>query len=92
LFDSKEQAVLFAEDCELKKNTEGALWTSEGIATNGSEIVTWTCMTNQGYLSWTNAPAATNSTGTAGQLAYSNNYFYVCVSNNTWRRTTLATW
>ena len=41
---------------------------------------------------WTNPPASNNSTGTAGQVAYTNNYFYIAISNNTWRRVQIGTW
>ena len=37
-------------------------------------------------------PAATNSTGVKGQIAFTNNFFYICISNNTWRRVQLGTW
>lgn len=38
------------------------------------------------------APAAADSTGTAGQIAYENGYFYVCVATDTWQRVAIATW
>lgn len=38
------------------------------------------------------APAAANSTGTAGQIAYDSDYFYVCTATNTWKRVAIATW
>jgi len=38
------------------------------------------------------APVAYNSSGTAGTIAYDANYVYVCVANNTWRRSALAKW
>ena len=41
---------------------------------------------------WTNAPAATNSVGIPGQIAYASNYFYICVGTNVWRRAQLGTW
>ena len=41
---------------------------------------------------WTSVPSATNSTGSAGQVAYTNNYLYNCVASNTWRRVQLGTW
>ena len=41
---------------------------------------------------WVTAPASNTAAGTAGQKAYDDNYLYICVSNATWRRTTLATW
>lgn len=38
------------------------------------------------------APAAANSSGVAGQIAYDATHIYVCVDTNTWVRATLATW
>lgn len=37
-------------------------------------------------LSWTTAPASATSTGAVGQVAYDNNYFYICTATNTWER------
>jgi hypothetical protein len=37
-------------------------------------------------------PTTTTNTGVKGQLAYTNNYLYICISNNTWRRIQLGTW
>lgn len=36
-----------------------------------------------------NVPAVYNSNGIAGQIAFDNNYIYICVSNNNWGRTSL---
>jgi hypothetical protein len=38
------------------------------------------------------APAATGSTGTAGDIRYDAGYIYVCTATNTWKRAALATW
>jgi hypothetical protein len=38
------------------------------------------------------APAATGSTGTAGDIRYDADYIYVCTATNTWKRAALATW
>jgi hypothetical protein len=38
------------------------------------------------------APGSASSTGTAGQLAYDGTYIYVCISTNTWRRASIASW
>lgn len=43
-------------------------------------------------LFWTSVPATPTDSGTAGQIAYSNNHLYICISNNTWRRVQLGTW
>lgn len=40
---------------------------------------------------WVSAPAAKNSTGTAGQIAKDTNYLYICTATDTWKRSMLAT-
>ena len=39
-----------------------------------------------------NIPAASNSKGVKGQVAYDENYMYVCIDTNTWKRFALETW
>jgi hypothetical protein len=41
---------------------------------------------------FTTVPAAINSTGVVGKIAFSNNFLYICVATNTWRRVQLGTW
>lgn len=43
-------------------------------------------------LFWASVPASPTNSGTAGQIAYTNNFLYICISNNTWRRIQLGTW
>lgn len=38
------------------------------------------------------APTSSNSPGSAGQIAYDSDYFYVCVGTNSWKRAPLSTW
>jgi len=38
------------------------------------------------------APGSTSATGSTGDLAFDQNYFYVCVGTNDWMRTQLTTW
>lgn len=38
------------------------------------------------------APSNSTSNGLNGSIAYDTNYFYVCISNNYWLRTSLSTW
>jgi hypothetical protein len=45
-----------------------------------------------GGMTWSAVPQTAGATGTAGQMAYADNYLYVCVGPNTWKRTILATW
>jgi hypothetical protein len=37
-------------------------------------------------------PASATSTGVVGQIAQDDNFLYVCVNTNTWRRTPISTW
>lgn len=38
------------------------------------------------------APVTASSNGLAGTIAFDSGFFYVCVANNTWKRTNLSTW
>jgi len=37
-----------------------------------------------------NGTKASNATGTAGQISYDSDYFYICTATNTWRRVALG--
>lgn len=37
-------------------------------------------------------PATATSAGTKGQIAYDDNYIYICTATNTWKRTALSSW
>ena len=45
-----------------------------------------------GSLLSSTVPTTPTSTGTAGEHAYDENYFYICVATNIWKRTPLSTW
>ena len=38
------------------------------------------------------APSTASSTGLAGQIAYDSSFIYVCISANTWKRASIASW
>ena len=38
------------------------------------------------------APASASDTGSAGQVAYDADYFYICVDTDTWKRVGVSTW
>jgi hypothetical protein len=40
---------------------------------------------------WVAAPATKTSTGTAGQIAKDDNWFYICTATNIWKRSPIAT-
>lgn len=37
-------------------------------------------------------PANSSANGIAGTIRYDSSYIYVCIANNTWKRSTLSTW
>lgn len=41
---------------------------------------------------WVSAPSSPTSTGVAGEASYDNDYLYICVATNTWKRIPLAVW
>lgn len=41
---------------------------------------------------FTSAPPTSTSSGTAGDIAYDEQYFYLCVATNKWVRNALASW
>lgn len=43
-------------------------------------------------LNWVTAPASSGASGTAGQIAYDNDYLYICVATNTWKKLIGVTW
>jgi hypothetical protein len=45
----------------------------------------------QGGLNLTAVPATSTSPGTAGQVAASSTFMYLCVAPNTWRRWAIST-
>lgn len=38
------------------------------------------------------APATSSSAGVAGAIRFDSDYVYVCVANNTWKRSALTSW
>lgn len=77
------------------------LWTATNAASAATAIglgstnnVTFSNVTVNGTFVFASpsVPAATTNTGLKGQLAYTNNYLYICISNNTWMRVLLETW
>jgi hypothetical protein len=50
-----------------------------------------------GRLAWAEtavvpAPASATSAGIQGQIAEDDNFFYVCIATNTWKRVAISTW
>ncbi len=43
-------------------------------------------------LTWSSVPASPTASGTAGQIAYDGDYFYVATATNAWERVALSSW
>ncbi len=63
-----------------------------GPVSFGSAAATRTNLGLTNLVQWTSVPASPTNSGTAGQIAYTNNFLYICISNDTWRRVQLGTW
>ena len=37
-------------------------------------------------------PASATAVGTKGGIAQDNDYLYICISQNTWKRVAISTW
>ena len=78
-------------------STTGAIrtWAGQGTVANIVTTVSETGFTvNKGafVVAANSAPAANNSTGVAGTIAWDSDYIYVCVATDTWKRANLSTW
>lgn len=62
--------------------TQAASFSQSGTIINADNIQINTAKT----------PASASASGTAGQIVWDSNYVYVCVANNTWKRSALSTW
>ena len=60
--------------------------TLRNVTTNGQLIA------GQLRVTTTTAPSSYTYSGTKGDIAYDTNYVYICVANNSWRRSPLAIW
>lgn len=40
----------------------------------------------------TSTPANSTANGTTGTIAWDSSYVYVCVANNTWKRSAISSW
>lgn len=80
--DNKWDYNLVIQDIETTSGTAGNL------------LITYTDNTQKildigGGDNWVNPPITSNSTGIEGQRAYDDNYFYVCVGADLWKRINL---
>jgi len=62
-------------------------------ATGAKSTRTVNVATLAANLTFTTAtPANSTANGLGGTIRYDNSYFYICVSNNVWKRTPISSW
>jgi len=59
----------------------------ESLAVLGSAMIQGNLTVARNYV-----PDASDSNGTRGQIAFDDNFLYICVDNNTWKRIILESW
>lgn len=68
------------------------------MADKSSVIVTWpwiqffNALAQRSQTASMVAPAAADSPGTQGQIAYELGFLYICVAPDTWERVAVTTW
>lgn len=77
----------------IKKATSSSLGVAKFDSSDFSVDVNGNVTLNIDYINWeSSAPASVTASGAAGQLAYDDDYLYICVGANSWKRTSLAKW
>ena len=64
----------------------------EGFFTINNTTLLYNALGIAELLKFSAAPVSPTSPGVAGQIAYQNNFLYICVENNSWRRIRMGTW
>lgn len=63
------------------------------IDVNGSiEIDNYLSVTGNVIIGNTYVPSSNSSGGSSGQIAWDEDYVYICIDTDTWKRANLATW
>jgi hypothetical protein len=91
-FDGSDNLVL---QIDLNSATKLYHNTSEKLATTSTGIDVTGNATISGdsiIIETSKTPSSASDTGTKGQIAYDDNYIYVCTATNTWKRVAISTW
>lgn len=70
-------------------DTSGDVSVTQNILVSSDPIVQIVSPNNNPGLSvieYSNAPETINSAGIKGEIRFDNNFLYVCVSNNSWKK------
>lgn len=73
-------------------DTDNTLAANSDLKVPTQKAVKYYVDNHVGGVSWVSVPASASATGTVGQMAYDDDYYYICVATNKWKRTIMATW
>jgi hypothetical protein len=60
--------------------------------TSSNTLYLYNALNMSQYLKFISAPSTPTSPGLTGQMAYEDNFLYICVGANSWRRVRMGTW
>lgn len=73
-------------------DTDGTMAANSDTKVPSQKAIRTYVAANAGGVAFVSPPASAGASGTAGQISYDNDYFYICVASSTWKRMPLATW
>ena len=81
---------------KITKVVEGSVYVDGKVgikqATPTTELdVNGTTKTSSLIIAANSPPASNTATGTKGTITYNNDYIYICIATNTWKRVALST-
>jgi hypothetical protein len=59
---------------------------------NSNTSLLYNALNMSQYLKFSSPPLTPTSTGVTGQIAYQDNFLYICINTNNWRRIRMGTW
>lgn len=85
------------------RRSDDATWTSInpilGLGEPGYNATLKKMKIGDGFTRWNSlpyslskTPSSSSDNGTKGDICWDNDYIYVCVDTNTWKRSGLSTW
>jgi len=79
--------ILYIENSDSNTPLIYGNFASDSLVINGDLTVT-----GKVTLSNNNVPYSQNSLGTQGQIVYGEDYIYICIQPDEWKRVSLSTW
>ena len=86
-FGPQNSNILYIDNSDTIAPLIYGNFASDSLVINGDVTITGkTTFTN------TTVPATAAASGTQGEIVYGEDYIYICIQNDTWKRVAIATW